>query len=221
MPKIVKKFTSIMFILAFAGVCYATGLKVTDKPLKKAVSFGGQPTRAVPLGMSKQKPVPFRFSTSPESDQQSKKAGLEVGIKAGSSAGLTGAVGDLSYSLDSVIKGASLRGSFGYLTGAENAQTQAIKLATVNLDAIYSLGTIKAFDSPLDVYIGGGLIYPFKVNRERSSGAWGAHAYFGSKYSVQDNASLYGEVAYTGIKYNQEETALKGVEAMLGYSYSF
>ncbi|MFA5103899.1 MAG: hypothetical protein WC527_01815 [Candidatus Margulisiibacteriota bacterium] len=219
-----KKCAITAFIIYFAGISYAAGLDKTDKPAKKSVSFGGQPTRAVPLGRSLQKPAPFNFSTSPKKEQypvQVSKTGLEVGIKAGASAGLTGAVGDLSYSLDSVVKGASLRGSFGYLTGAETAQTQSLKLATVNLDAIYSLGKFKAFDSPLDVYIGGGLIYPFKVNRERSSGAWGAHAYFGSKYLVQDNVSLYGELAYTGIKYNPEETALKGVEAMLGYSYSF
>jgi hypothetical protein len=180
-------------------------------------------SKPIPLGRSNQKPVPFNFSSyssvSPASEDQ--KAGLEVGIKAGASAGLTGAVGDLSYSLDSVVRGASLRGSLGYLTGAETAQSRGLKLATVNLDAIYSLGNIKAFDSPVDVYVGGGLIYPFKVNRERSGGAWGAHAYFGSRYSVQENVSLYGELAYTGIKYNPEEAAIKGVEAMLGYSYSF
>lgn len=219
-----KKYVLLAFIVCFPGMCHALTLEGTAKPVKKSISFGGQPSKTVPLGRSTQKPVPFNFSTSPEKDKysaQTNKAGLEVGIKAGSSAGLTGAVGDISYSLDSVVKGASLRGSFGYLTGAETDRTRALKLATVNLDAIYSLGKLQAFDSPLDVYIGGGLIYPFKVNRERSSGAWGAHAYFGSKYSVQDNASLYGEVAYTGIKYNPEETALKGVEAMLGYSYSF
>jgi len=216
-----KKYVFVAFVIYFAGVCSALELKTSETPPKRAVSFGGQPTRAVPLGRSNQKPMPFRFSSTEASEKHSDITGLEVGIKAGSSAGLTGAVGDLSYSLDSVIKGASLRGSFGYLTGAETAQTQALKLATVNLDAIYSLGTLKAFDSPLDVYIGGGLIYPFKVNRERSAGAWGAHAYFGSRYLVQDNASLYGELAYTGIKYNPEESALKGVEAMLGYSYSF
>ena len=216
-----KRYAFAAFIIYLAGACSALESKVAESQQKKSVSFGSQPARAVPLGRSNTKPMPFKFSSTAESEQQSDKTGLEVGIKAGSSAGLTGAVGDLSYSLDSVIKGASLRGSFGYLTGAETAQTRALKLATVNLDAIYSLGTVKAFDSPLDVYIGGGLIYPFKVNRERSSGAWGAHAYFGSRYLVQDNASLYGELAYTGIKYNPEETALKGVEAMLGYSYSF
>ncbi len=191
-------------------------------PQKKSVSFGGQRSVPVPLGRSNQKPVPFKYySADTQLEQPEKKSGLEVGIKAGASAGLTGAVGDVSYSLDQILRGASLRGSFGYLTGAETQQTRPLKLATVNLDAIYSLGTLKAFDSPLDVYVGGGLIYPFKVNRERSSGAWGAHAYFGSRYSLRDNVSLYGELAYTGIKYNPEETAIKGVEAMLGYSYSF
>lgn len=208
-----KKYVILAYIIYFSGLCHALG-----------TAFDGQPAKAVPLGRSNKKPVPFNFSNTPEKNQNSpkpEKTGLEVGIKAGSSAGLTGAVGDLSYSLDSVVKGASLRGSFGYLTGAETDQARALKLATVNLDAIYSLGTLKAFDSPLNVYIGGGFIYPFKVNRERSSGAWGAHAYFGSRYLVQDNASVYGELAYTGIKYNPSETAIKGVEAMLGYSYSF
>ncbi len=221
LEKTVKKLIIAAILLFLTGSCYAQSQEATGEHPKKSVSFGGQPAKMVPLGKSSQKPVPFKFSSAGESGGQAEKTGLEVGIKAGSSAGLTGAMGDVSYSIDSLLKGASLRGSFGYLTGAETAQTRALKLATVNLDAIYSLGTLKAFDSPLDVYIGGGFIYPFRVNRQTSTGGWGAHAYFGSRYLVQDNASIYGELAYTGIKYTPDETALKGIEAMLGYSYSF
>ncbi len=216
-----KKIAVIIMFILIAGTGHSQSREASGRTVKKSVSFGGQAKTSIPLGRSAQKPVPLKFSTSYDGDRPAEKTGLEVGIKAGSSAGLTGAVGDVSYPLDQLLKGASLRGSFGYLTGAESAKTRALKLATVNLDAIYSLGTLKAFDSPLNVYVGGGFIYPFRVNRETNSGGWGAHAYFGSKYAVRDNASIYGELAYTGIKYTQNETALKGVEAMLGYSYTF
>jgi len=212
----------VMFQSSFAAVQDKT-VKKTEKATKKSVSFGNQaPNISVPLGRSQQKPVPFKFGSGEAPSSANKTdAGLTVGIKAGASAGLTGAVGDVSYKLDSIVPGAALRGSFGYLTGASAVPNSKLKIATVNLDAIYSLGTVKTFNSPLNIYVGGGLIYPFKVSSSRGAGAWGAHAYFGSKYLIQDNTSIYGELAYTGIKYQADEAAIKGVEAMLGYSYSF
>jgi hypothetical protein len=109
----------------------------------------------------------------------------------------------------------------GYLTGGTKTETSSLKIATVNLDALYSLGATDDPKNPLSLYVGGGLIFPWKVNRSQASGAWGAHAYLGSKYALQDSTSIYGELAYTGIKYQADESALRGMEAMLGYSYSF
>lgn len=212
----------IIFQPSFAAIAEKS-VKKTEKTPKKSVSFGNQaPNISVPFGQSQQKPVPFKFGSGEGTSTSNKTdAGLTVGIKAGASAGLTGAVGDLSYKLDSIVPGAALRGSFGYLTGSTGVPNSKLKIATVNLDAIYSLGTVKTFNAPLNIYVGGGLIYPFKVSSTKSSGAWGAHAYFGSKYLIQENTSIYGELAYTGIKYQADEAAIKGVEAMLGYSYSF
>ena len=185
--------------------------KPVNDPVKK-------PAGAVPQLRSGEKPVPYRFPAPPAGTVIDEKSGLAVGIKAGASAGLTGAMGDVSYSLNNVLPGASIRGSVGYLTGSKTTVDQ-IKMATVNLDALYNIGDLPQL--PMNVYIGGGVIYPVKVNNNRGAGAWGAHAYLGSKYSLRDNTSIYGELAYTGIKYQADQPALRGVEAMLGYSYSF
>jgi len=191
---------------------------VNSKAGKEIYKLNEYPSK--PLQFNKTRPFPSGTKTTPEA-QQDEKLGLTVGIKAGSSAGLTGAMGDVSYSLSDLLPGAALRGSVGYLTGGTKTDTGSLKLATVNLDALYSIGAVNDPKNPLSLYVGGGLIFPWKVNRERSSGAWGAHAYLGSKYSLQDSTAIYGELAYSGIKYQAEEKALRGVEAMLGYSYSF
>lgn len=188
---------------------------------KKSISFGARNKSRIPLGRSKQKPIPFKFSLNTSEALEDEKKGFEIGIKAGSTAGLSGALGEVSFSLNPVLKGAFIRGGVGYITGNQNQNYGQLKIATVNLDALYSLSSLNTFNAPLNVYIGGGFIYPVKVNREKFSGAWGAKAYLGSKYELQKNMSIYGEIAYTGLKYSEAEKAIKGMEAMLGYSYSF
>ena len=182
----------------------------------------------------KSRVAPFRFNSSIQkpvplyptlNDRVSigvpDRKGLTIGVKAGSTAGLSGAMGDLMYSLSHVVPGAAIRGSVGYLTGSNIKEGDNIKIATVNLDGVLGLNFLKNENVPIDIYVGGGLIYPWKVNKDRGSGGWGAHAYMGGKYFIEKNTSIYGELAYSGIKYSHNTSALKGFEAMLGYGYSF
>ena len=228
----------ISILLIFVSNEAWSETKKKEKPLLKKPQKAGASTslmqRRVPFktGVAKPGPVPYRRSqeeriqTAPDSGSEKKgdidnKAGLSVGIKGGSSAGLTGAVGDVTYSMPYVLPGAQIRGSLGYLTGASNSNVDYLKIATVNLDTLYTFGQQNNVEKPVSVYVGGGLIYPWKVNRNMGKGAWGAHAYIGSKYQIENNTSIYGELAYSGIKYQADQAALKGVEAMFGYSYSF
>ncbi len=172
--------------------------------------FGGKPFK---FNKPEQKPIPLYPSSEKE------KMGLSVGIKAGGSAGLTGAMGDVTYSISNLVPGAAVRGSIGYLTGTNIANQDRLKMATVNLDGIIDI--VKRESNPLNLYVGGGLIYPWKVSQVSGGGAWGAHAYLGGKYALQKDTSIYGEIAYSGIKYDPKESALRGVEAMVGYGYSF
>lgn len=177
----------------------------------------------VPFKLKKTlKPVPYIQKNLQSVRLMPDDMGLTVGLKAGAAAGLSGAMGDLMYSLSNIVPGASVRGSVGYLTSSNDRnESDNIKIATVNLDGIYSLDILANPDVPFNMYIGGGLIYPWKVNKNRGTGGWGAHAYLGGKYLIESNSSIYGELAYSGIKYNKEQAALRGIEAMLGYSYSF
>lgn len=205
----------IVFILFTIQSSYAKPLNNRKRPVPFQIKKFSKPA---PMPQKKLRPVPI----VPESRSLDNKEdiGLTVGLKAGSAAGLTGAMGDIMYSLSNIVPGASIRGSVGYLTGSNKQIDERIKIATVNLDGIYSLDILKNPEIPFNMYVGGGLIYPWKVNRN-ASGGWGAHAYLGGKYLIENNSSLYGELAYSGIKYNREQAALRGIEAMLGYSYSF
>ena len=216
----------LSIMICFQSLSYAKQKKKTPAPAKSVpISIPGLNLQKsiLPLSLKKkeQKPVPLYPNSAQTSKQSEEKVGLAVGIKAGGSAGLTGAVGDVSYSLSNIIRGAALRGSVGYLTGSANDNVNNLKMATVNLDAIYSISEATMPDSPVNIYVGGGLIYPWKVNNSMGAGAWGAHAYLGSKYSLKDSTAIYGELAYTGIKYQSDIAAIRGIEAMMGYSYSF
>ena len=199
-----------MFLVVFEQAAALAALN-TNKP--SSLSLTPSKKKVFPLSQSKQKPIPLYPGASRE------KIGLSVGIKAGASAGLTGAMGDVTYSLSNLVPGAAVRGSVGYLTGSNIASQDKLKMATVNLDGI--LDILKQESTPLNLYVGGGLIYPWKVSQSSAAGAWGAHAYLGGKYALQKDTSIYGEIAYSGIKYNPNESALRGVEAMVGYGYSF
>lgn len=176
---------------------------------------------AVRLNIANQKPVPLYPGLGKSRLPSRENIGLTVGLKAGAAAGLSGAVGDLMYSLSHLLPGASIRGGVGYLTGSNSKENDNVKIATVNLDGVLGLNFLKNNDVPFDVYVGGGLIYPWKVNKDQGSGGWGAHAYMGGKYLLEKNSSIYGELAYSGIKYSQKQNAIRGIEAMLGFGYSF
>lgn len=210
------KFSLKILVLALAAVAvFEQSAVLAALKAKKPASLSLTPSKKkiFPLNQSNKKPIPLYPGAVQE------KIGLSVGIKAGASAGLTGAMGDVTYSLSNLLPGAAVRGSIGYLTGTNIASNDKLKMATVNLDGI--LDILKQDNTPLNLYVGGGLIYPWKVSQSSAAGAWGAHAYLGGKYALQKDTSIYGEIAYSGIKYNPNESALKGVEAMVGYGYSF
>lgn len=209
----------ILYLLVFILLAIQSSYAKLSNNRRRAIPFQIKKfSKPIPMPQKQLRPIPI----VPESGSFDNKGeiGLTVGLKAGSAAGLTGAMGDIMYSLSNIVPGASIRGSIGYLTGSNKQIDESIKIATVNLDGIYSLDILKNPEIPFNMYVGGGLIYPWKVNRN-ASGGWGAHAYLGGKYLIENNSSLYGEFAYSGIKYNKEQAALRGIEAMLGYSYSF
>jgi len=210
-----------VFIVIFAN---SAAIAAKDKIIYQLKPNQSKPfslkttTKPIPINKAIKKPVDLYPSA--KTDMQNEKVGLSVGIKAGSGAGMSGASGDVIYSLAKILPGAALRGGVGYMTGAPKTTVGNLKIATVNLDGVLDI-VKKSSSNPLDIYLGGGVIYPWKVSNSQSSGLWGAHAYVGGNFSLQEYWSIYGELAYSGIKYDKTESAIKGVEATMGYRYSF
>ncbi len=231
MHKPIKFFSIILFVslILSQAVCSAAGTAQGKKKKTKPVAVKPVVKKSVEQVVPKKygleqeiRPTIVQKEKTQETSTVQEQIGLSVGIKAGSTAGLPGAAGELSYSLQKIIPGAAVKGSVGYITGS-GADTggDGVKIAMVNLDAVYSFELPKDYSMPLNIYVGGGFIYPWKVNKNRGNGAWGAHAFLGSRYALEQNTAIYGELAYTGIKYQADEKALRGVDATLGYSYSF
>ncbi len=150
--------------------------------------------------------------------------GLSVGAKVGLTAGLFAVTGDLDYALDSILPGAKARLSVDYVTGNNPNSTATIdkpmKAVDVKLGGTYALDMLKTAALPIDWYVGAAYILPVKVNNART-GKWGAEAYLGGSYMIPDFGTVYGELGYAGLKYDATAAALKGVNAAVGYCYSF
>jgi len=94
------------------------------------------------------------------------------------------------------------------------------KMSNLRLGLVYSLDMLKSADMPINWYLTGSFLYPWKVNAGRT-GQWGAEVAIGGNYMVPDFGSIYGEVGYAGIKYTSTQPALKGISAAIGYAYNF
>lgn len=164
-------------------------------------------------------PAPAPVRKAPVADM-----GITVGGKVGLTAGLFAVTGDLDYALDGILPGAKARLSVDYVTGNNPNETATIdnpmKAVDVKIGGTYALDMLKTAALPIDWYAGAAYILPVKVNAGRT-GKWGAEAYLGGKYNVPDFGTVYGELGYAGLKYAEGVAALKGVNAAVGYSYSF
>jgi len=150
--------------------------------------------------------------------------GLSVGGKVGLTAGIFAVTGDLNYALDSILPGAKARLSVDYVSGnnpnSSAANDNPMKAVDIKLGGTYALDMLKTDALPINWYAGAAYILPVKVNGGRT-GNWGAEAYIGGTYNVPDFGTIYGELGYAGLKYDSNTPALKGVNASVGYSYSF
>lgn len=171
-------------------------------------------------------PTPAPVAPAPAPAPAPKAAaglGISVGGKVGLTAGVMAVTGDLDYALDSILPGAKARLSVDYVSGNNpNSSATAdnpMKAVDVKLGGTYALDMLKSDALPINWYVGAAYILPVKVNAGRT-GKWGAEAYIGGTYNIPDFGTIYGEVGYAGLKYS-DAAALKGVNAAVGYSYSF
>jgi len=189
--------------------------------LKAKMEAEGAETPWVPPTPAPVAPAP---APTPARKAASADMGLSVGAKVGLTAGLFAVTGDLDYSLASILPGAKARLSVDYVTGNNPNETATIdnpmKAVDVKIGGTYALDMLKTAALPIDWYAGAAYILPVKVNAGRT-GKWGAEAYLGGKYNVPDFGTVYGELGYAGLKYAEGVAALKGVNAAVGYSYSF
>ena len=157
---------------------------------------------------------------APKTVAPSKGMGLSLGAKLGLSGGATGMIVDLDYSISKFLAGTKIRVGGDYLTGTNPNGNDSYKISSLRLGLVYMIDMLKSDDMPIDWYVTGSLLYPWKVNAGRS-GSWGIEAAFGGNYSVPDFGSIYGEIGYAGIKYTSAQPALKAMSAAIGYSYQF
>ncbi len=150
----------------------------------------------------------------------SKSTGLSLGVKFGLSGGATGMIVDLDYSVSKFIPGTKIRVGGDYLTGTNPNGNDSYKISNLRLGLVYALDMLKSEDMPIDWYVTGSFLYPWKVNAGRA-GSWGIEAAFGGNYVVEDFGCIYGEIGYAGIKYTSSQPALKAMSAAVGYSYLF
>jgi hypothetical protein len=169
-------------------------------------------------------PAPVAPAPAPKAAPASKDMGISMGAKVGLTAGLFAVTGDLDYSLAGILPGAKARLSVDYVTGnnpnSSATADNAMKSVDVKIGGTYALDMLKTAALPVDWYVGAAYILPVKVNAGRT-GKWGAEAFVGGSYKVPDFGSIYGELGYAGLKYADGVAALKGVNAAVGYAYSF
>jgi len=169
-------------------------------------------------------PAPVAPAPAPKPVAASAGMGLSAGAKVGLTAGLFAVTGDLDYSLASILPGAKARLSVDYVTGNNPNSTATVdrpmKSVDVKIGGTYALDMLKSAALPIDWYVGAAYILPVKVNNARTGG-YGYEAYVGGMYKVPDFGTIYGELGYAGLKYAKNVPALKGVDAAVGYSYSF
>jgi hypothetical protein len=191
--------------------------KPVKKPAKKIVKPVKKPmlTPWVPPA-----PQPVAPVIIPKAAAPSGGIGLSLGAKIGLSGGATGMIVDLDYSINSILAGTKIRVGGDYLSGTNPVGNNSYKMSNLRLGLVYGLDMLKSADMPINWYVTGSLLYPWKVNAGRT-GQWGIEAAVGGNYAVPDFGSIYGEVGYAGIKYTSTQPAIKGISASIGYSHAF
>ncbi len=169
-------------------------------------------------------PAPKPISPAQESSKAKaapvKNNGISLGAKIGLSAGATGMIVDLDYPISGLLSGVKIRVGGDYLTGTNPNGNDSYKISDLRLGFVYALDMLKSEDMPIDWYVTGSFLYPWKVNAGRT-GSWGIDAALGGNYVVEDFGCIYGEIGYGGIKYASSQPALKAMSAAVGYSYLF
>ena len=195
--------------------------KTAKKTVKKIVKPVKKPVvKPMPAPWVPPAPQPVAPAPAPKAPVPATGMGLSLGAKVGLSGGATGIIVDLDYSIASVIADTKIRVGGDYLSGTNPTGNDSYKMSNIRLGLVYSLDMLKSSDMPINWYVTGSLLYPWKVNAGRT-GQWGAEAAVGANYMVPDFGSIYGEVGYAGIKYTSTQAAIKGVSAAIGYSYMF
>ena len=194
--------------------------KPVKKPVKKIVKPVKKPiVKPMPAPWVPPAPQPVAPAPAPKAAAPA-GMGMSLGVKVGLSGGATGLIVDLDYSIASVLAGTKIRVGGDYLSGTNPTGNDSYKMSNLRLGLVYALDMLKSADMPINWYLTGSLLYPWKVNGGRT-GQWGAEAAIGGNYMVPDFGCIYGEVGYAGIKYTSTQPAIKGISAAIGYSYMF
>jgi len=237
MKKIFAILLSVALVASLSASSFAAAKTVTKVSKKKVVAkkvvkkkvVKPAPKKIVPKPAIETPwvpptPAPVAPAPAPTPAPASAGMGMSAGAKIGLTAGLFAVTGDLDYSLAGILPGAKARLSVDYVTGNNPNSTAAIdnamKSVDVKIGGTYALDMLKSAALPVDWYVGAAYILPVKVNGGRTGG-YGYEAYVGGTYKVPDFGTIYGELGYAGLKYASGVAALKGVDASVGYAYSF
>jgi len=230
MKKLLAILLSVSLVASLSASSFAAVKKVSKKkPVVKKKVVKPAPKKIVPKPAIETPwvpptPAPVAPAPAPTPAKASAGMGMSVGAKVGLTAGLFAVTGDLDYSLAGILPGAKARLSVDYVTGnnpnSSATADNAMKSVDVKIGGTYALDMLKTAALPVDWYVGAAYILPVKVNAGRT-GKWGAEAFVGGSYRVPDFGTIYGELGYAGLKYADNVAALKGVNAAVGYAYSF
>lgn len=167
-------------------------------------------------------PAPVAPAPAPAPAVKAAGMGLSLGGSVGLKAGLFDIAGILTYSTDSILSGTAVRLGVDYLAGTNpGLSADSMKAINVSLGATYALTMLKSADIPIDWYVGANYVLPVKVNAGATASGWGADAILGGTYKIPDFGTICGELGYGVLKYESGKTALRGIDATVGYNYSF
>ena len=230
MKKIFAILLSVALVASLSASSFAAVKKVVKKkPVVKKKVVKPAPKKIVPKKPAIETPwvpptpAPVAPAPSPTPASAAAGMGMTVGAKVGLTAGLMAVTGDFDYSLAGILPGAKARLSVDYVSGNNPNSSVAVdtpmKSVDIKIGGTYALDMLKSAALPVDWYVGAAYILPVKVNGARTGG-YGYEGYVGGTYKVPDFGSIYGELGYAGLKV-ATAPALKGVNAAVGYAYSF
>ncbi len=196
-------------------------VKPAPKKLEPQRNFPFLPKTFVPM------PAPVRVAPPPKPvvvPVKQKPAFADLGLKTGLNAGVFAVGVDFDYPMPNLSRGFAARISAGYLSGNNPNSSASIdnpmKAGVIKFGAIYNLVGNRIFSLPLNWYFGASYLLPVAVNNSRSGG-WGIEAIIGAKFNGNVPGKLYIETGYSGLKYSLDTPALKGINATIGYCYTF